>query len=60
MGPRHRAGGDIVLIEADTNSFDDLFTAVTTAATLPAFRQSCSLSWGLPRIAAKRGENTYF
>ena len=40
-------GANIVLIEADMNSYGDLFTAVTTAANLAGV-STVSLSWGSP------------
>ena len=52
-------GANIVLIEADTNSFSDLFTAVTTAANLAGV-STVSLSWGSPEDSSETGWDPYF
>ena len=45
-------GAKIVLVEATTDSNDDLFTAVATAASLPGV-SAVSMSWGLNELSTE-------
>ena len=54
MGPRHRPGRAIVLIECSTSSSPDLYQGVMTAAALRGV-SVVSMSWGSAETAAEVG-----
>lgn len=51
---------NIILIEAATNSFDDLFTAVQTATQPPYNATVVSMSWGGGEFQGEQGSDSYF
>ena len=60
VGPRHRPGASIDLVEAsnDTNN-TDIFTAVTTAAGLPGV-SVVSMSWGIDEYSGEQAVDSTF
>jgi len=51
---------NIVLVEAASNSFTDLFTAVATASAPPYNAQVVSMSWGGGSFSGENQSDTYF
>ena len=45
MGPCHRPGAQIILVEANSQSLSDLMAGVATAASQPGV-SVVSMSWG--------------
>ena len=52
MGPRHRPGAQIVLVEANSQSLSDLMAGVATAASQPGV-SVVSMSWGFAEGPAR-------
>ncbi len=52
-------GANIILVEADSNSFGDLYHAIATAANLPGV-STVSMSWGSPEFSGETQLDSYF